>query len=63
MKYVLVLIAWNGTLATALTFDTREQCESAGAAWIIEAKNVVATPRYVCFSAASKGTINATGLP
>ena len=51
MMWVLVLIAWNGTLATVPGFSTMEQCQSAGEAWRIEAKDTVSSPRWVCFQA------------
>lgn len=50
MKWVLVLITWNGTLtAVPNEFTDRPRCESAGEAWRLEAKDKVSSARYVCF--------------
>jgi hypothetical protein len=52
MVYILVLIAWNGTLATVpQTFQSLSSCQSAGEAWRVEAKGTVTDPRWACFPA------------
>lgn len=49
VKYLLVLIAWNGTIATdPVLYDDKAQCESVGEYWRTMARDRVADPRYIC---------------
>lgn len=57
MKWILVLIAWNGTLATVPDFNSKDECQSAGMAWRLEAKGVIPDPRHVCFASSFNITL------
>jgi len=47
ISWVLVLIAWNGTLATVPGYSSLEECQSAGQYWRVAGADVSA-PRYAC---------------
>lgn len=49
VKYLLVLIALNGTIATdPVLYADKAQCESVGEYWRTMAKSLVTEPRYIC---------------
>jgi hypothetical protein len=54
MLYVLVLLAGSPMIGTSIPgYPDRQQCESAGEAWKVEAKKEL-NPRYYCIPGPSK---------